>query len=436
MYKISKFTFYCTNSKDEILLFNTFKGLDSVCKLQNIKHLKYFKEQNTDDFTQNVIEQLLNKGIIVESNVNENQKLFCKTIDTIKSNKLVLFINPTEKCNFRCKYCYESFNNDKMSIDTQNQIINYVKGNIHKYSGLHVAWFGGEPLLALNCVRYLSNNFINICKLNKRRYESSMTTNGYLLNVENFKSLLDLKVKKYQITIDGTEAIHNKYRVTTSGKGTFNKIINNLCEIKKLKRKDFLITLRSNITKEVFDNIDKYLEIIESLVINDYRFSTAIFKAGNWLNKADESIRADLIEDNMELKKIYQAILNSNRKINLSTIFLNPGTGTCYAGKLNNFLICADGSVHKCTVTFEDPKTSVGKLKNGNIEVNDFYYTMISNFNNCEEFYSCFNAPICMGNPCPIRKEKNHKCSYLKQSIELILQILDKEHEFPIILEG
>jgi uncharacterized protein len=54
-----------------------------------------------------------------------------------------------------------------MSKNIQDEIIQFVKENIHKYTGLHVAWFGGEPLLATNCINYLSENFIKICHFKK-----------------------------------------------------------------------------------------------------------------------------------------------------------------------------------------------------------------------------------------------------------------------------
>ena len=379
--------------------------------------------------------QLLEKGIIVEEEADEEQKLFYLIMDSIKSDKLVLFINPTEKCNFRCKYCYETFAHGEMTKEKQKELIAFVRNNIHKYSGLHVAWFGGEPLLAKDCIRTLSESFIRICNFNKRRYEASMTTNGYLLNKEVLSELLDLYIKQFQITIDGTKDIHDRNRVTANGLGTYDKITQNLKEIKTLKRCDYSIIIRSNLTIESFKKIDEYLEVLESYCTGDNRFSVAIFKAGNWLDKAQEDIMDQLITNDNNLKEIYTAILNSNKKINLSTLFLNPGSGTCYAGRLNNYLICADGSLHKCTVTFEDPNTKVGEIKSGTIKHNNYFYKMISNFNKCKDIYSCFNAPICMGNPCPIKQKSGSNCSYFKDSLDVILQIFDKQNRFPIIME-
>ena len=63
--------------------------------------------------------------------------------------KMSLVIMPTEKCNFKCKYCYETFRKGKMSPAVQDAIINYVKKNIRNHTELAVIWFGGEPLEAL-----------------------------------------------------------------------------------------------------------------------------------------------------------------------------------------------------------------------------------------------------------------------------------------------
>lgn len=434
MYKVSKYTFCCVNSKHELLLYNTYQGTESFCKLPNDKYWNVLNGREPYEMDDLITQQLVDKGIVVKKTVDENKKLFYKIVDTIKSDKLVLFINSTEKCNFRCKYCYESFTNGTMPLEVQENLIRYVRENIHRYAGLHVAWFGGEPLLALDCVKNLSENFIKICKFNKRRYEASITTNGYLLDVDTFQRLLGYSIKQYQITLDGPQAIHDKYRVAATGTGTFAKIASNLQEIKKLRRRDFAVTIRSNLTLENYKVIDEYLAMLEEFCCDDNRFSVSIFKAGNWLDKAQESILGQLIDNEKSMRMIYQAILDSDRKINLSTMFLNPGNAVCYAGKLNNYLVCSDGSLHKCTVTFEDPQTSIGTLgSQGEMTLNEHYYSMISDFRNCKDIDSCFNAPICMGDSCPTNSKINKKCSYLKDCLDIILQIFDKQNSFELI---
>lgn len=121
---------------------------------------------------------------------------------------------PTEKCNFKCKYCYETFRKGKMSPAVQDAIINYVKKNIRNHTELAVIWFGGEPLEALDVIERLSLAFINICQLARKPYSASMTTNGYNLTPEVYNKLYDLKVYGYQITLDGYKDQHNSQRIS------------------------------------------------------------------------------------------------------------------------------------------------------------------------------------------------------------------------------
>ena len=83
------------------------------------------------------------------------------------SKSLRLIIMPTEQCNFRCQYCYESFKFGKMSLEMQDAIINFVRKNIYKYTEVHLDWYGGEPLLAFDVIQYISENVLKICKCAK-----------------------------------------------------------------------------------------------------------------------------------------------------------------------------------------------------------------------------------------------------------------------------
>ena len=60
-----------------------------------------------------------------------------------------------------------------------------------------------------------------MCRAAKRKYTSSMTTNGYNLTLENFRKLYNLNVYAYQITIDGIRSTHDDLRILKNGEGTF-----------------------------------------------------------------------------------------------------------------------------------------------------------------------------------------------------------------------
>ena len=432
MYKVSKFTYCFENKKGELLLYNSYAGVRSFCKLPNNTFKKIFLENEPPIFSDEITTELLNHGIIVKQNIDENQRLFAQFVEKINSSELCLTINVTEQCNFRCKYCYESHEQGEMSNEVQDNIIKFVRENIQKYSALHIGWFGGEPLLAKKIIFSLSEKLINICKFYKRPYTASITTNGYLLTPDTVQNLLKYKVKYYQVTLDGAPNIHNKYRITCDGKNTYNQIINNLRNMKKLDRKDFIVNLRSNITEESFLTFDDYLKDIEFLCEDDERFYMTVFKVGDWLGNAQEEVKCSLIQQEDGLRRIYQRILDSDRKINLGTLFLNPGSGACYAGKLNKYLIRSNGNVHQCTVTFEKSNTQVGKIEKGKLILNDIHDAMLINPAFCSSYLDCKSAPICMGRPCPAIKD-NKNCLTYNKYLDIMLQIFDKMNWFHLI---
>ncbi|MFR6582323.1 MAG: radical SAM protein [Ruminococcus sp.] len=101
-----------------------------------------------------------------------------------------------------------------------------------------------------------------------------MTTNGYLLTPEVFERLLKLEVYNYQITIDGVQENHDKYRTLKNGAPTFEKIIDNLQNISKnIKSNAFKIAIRANITKESFEHIDEFMDLMYKEFHHDKRFT-------------------------------------------------------------------------------------------------------------------------------------------------------------------
>lgn len=303
---------------------------------------------------------------------------------------------------------------------------------IENFTGLHVSWFGGEPLINRECLLYLSKNFLKISRFYKRRYSADMTTNAYLLDYDTFEEMLDCNIKKFQITVDGTEALHDSQRYLKNGGGTYRQIMDNLNKIMKSKRNDFEITIRVNFTEKLYSVFDEFYRSIEKFLY-DYRFNISFYTVKNIEGKVAQDLKKDIL-DNREnpMALIYKLIYDKPKGLNLKRDMLNPGMGLCYGGKNNNYVIKADGSVFKCTIDFEDKNNQVGILNDGKITLLDRWYSYISDRYNCKEYYSCFFAPVCTGDPCPKKNRNEKACSFLKENIDVILCILDKYKEFDI----
>ncbi len=117
-----------------------------------------------------------------------------------------------------------------MTQKVADLIIDLVRKNLPHVSSLRVVWYGGEPLLGLKWIRYLSPQFRNYCGRLRRKYEASIVTNGYLLTPDISRELTRKhSVTNVQITIDGPPETHNRRRFlrTAPRSGTYETVVNN-----------------------------------------------------------------------------------------------------------------------------------------------------------------------------------------------------------------
>ncbi|WP_231149426.1 4Fe-4S cluster-binding domain-containing protein [Streptococcus equi] len=82
-------------------------------------------------------------------------------------------------CNFRCKYCYEKFENISMTIEVEEAIVEFAEKLLSegKFERFSVQWFGGEPLLGYRTIVRLSEKFLELCSRYDIGYFSGITTN-------------------------------------------------------------------------------------------------------------------------------------------------------------------------------------------------------------------------------------------------------------------
>ncbi|ELP5188911.1 radical SAM protein, partial [Clostridium perfringens] len=199
------------NNDDNFLVYNIFNS--KFLKLENsyFYDMKQFIESDYKELSSTLKEVLEKEKLLLNS--DEIDRLKCN----FEENKVFnLIILPTEKCNFRCVYCYESYEAGTITEETVDNMINIVKQKINEIKVLSVQWFGGEPLLEIDKIEGISDKLITLCNEHNVIYTASMTTNGYFLTLENFKRLKKKRVYSYQITLDGLGKTHNKQRCTVN----------------------------------------------------------------------------------------------------------------------------------------------------------------------------------------------------------------------------
>ena len=286
-----------------------------------------------------------------------------KIANALTNDILTLIIFPTEQCNFRCFYCYESFELGKMNTQTVEAILKLVKTRASSLKQLNISWFGGEPLMAKDIVLYLSEEFQKLAKEFDFAYNGSMTTNGYYLDNKLLKILVDLGVTSYQITLDGTKESHDKIRVMKNQIGSFDTIWGNLLSFREIDSQ-FNIILRIHYTPSTIADIKNFAPILVDTFKNDNRFNL-YFKNVSKLGSENDDILSTCTNNETQEYQMELGLLAKD----FNVIETEPDY-ICYASEANSYMIRSDGSVGKCTVALKDDVNNIGRLKpNGELEL-------------------------------------------------------------------
>lgn len=145
-----------------------------------------------------------------------------------------LMAKPTGSiCNIDCSYCFylekPHANQMRMSDDVlECYIRDYITSAPQKQ--ITFLWQGGEPTLA-GLDFYEKAVALQKKYANGKIIHNSLQTNGILLD-EKWGKFLSKHHFLVGISIDGPEELHNAYRLSKSGKGTFDKVMEGLAQLK------------------------------------------------------------------------------------------------------------------------------------------------------------------------------------------------------------
>lgn len=282
---------------------------------------------------------------------------------------------------------------------------------------MHISWFGGEPLLSPEIIVRLSEKFIQICNTRHLPYSANMTTNGYLLNLDVFDMLYKLKVYDYMITIDGPKELHDKRRITSDGKGSYDVIINNLLKIKDNKQYKFAnVMIRINMSQGFLEKLDDFLQFLGLSFGDDPRFKFMFVPVVKFEGSkfSDSNIYKDHKQLFSKLSKNEMYV----KKLNYSGMKLNSiiSCKKCPAALKNAYVITPDLNVYKCNAHYDFEVNKIGYINTqGDLLIDEalhrkWYLTSKLIRKIPDTCYECAYSPCCcnINSGCPV--------SYLKKT--------------------
>ncbi len=175
------------------------------------------------------LEALRQVNFVIDKNIDELSLIkFCYFRNLYASESLSLIVLPTLWCNLACPYCFEFKKPISMKAEVENALMDWLKSNFKGKRDIHIAWFGGEPLLAKRVIFSLTKQLQEFCNSIDARYAASLTTNGYFLNKEFQDSLPTLSIKQVQVTLDGDKPDHDALKRKRNGGGSFDRVFQNV----------------------------------------------------------------------------------------------------------------------------------------------------------------------------------------------------------------
>jgi len=355
---------------------------------------------------------LKQRRFVIDYDFNEKSLVDYLRDEIIYSNDMLhLSLIPTEACNFRCKYCYQDGVKHFMSNDVIQSIKQFLKRNLRKYNGLYVSWYGGEPLLAKDTVLEIMRYANDKCKEYNIPLYGQITTNGYNLSLELFNELQSNHVLSYMVTIDGTKETHNYQRPHATDDDSYSKILNNLKAIKEnVKRSNFRIGIRINISPNILSVLDDYVDLIGKEFGNDKRFGIIWEWVKDWGGERICS-NFDLITESYEsteYKKYLSKITELGLQIDRGQSITRLGSEMCIASRKNGYLINYNGKVYKCAMALYDPEIEeincIGEIsKEGKLQIDPYKNSLwVGQGNIPNKCGECKHYPECMGLLCPL----------------------------------
>ncbi|QBX79797.1 anaerobic sulfatase maturase [Citrobacter tructae] len=340
------------------------------------------------------------------------------------------------QCNLKCDYCFYLEKEAQFShhahmdeLTLKNFIENYINAGGKE---VYFTWQGGEPTLAgLNLFRQAvtwQQHFAG-----KKKIHNALQTNGILLNDE---WCLFLKEHDFLvgISIDGPQALHDQYRLTRSGKGTFDKVMSAINLLKKhcIAFNTLTVVNNSNahhplevyrFLKSIGSQHMQFIELLEtsepninfnapadtfhlidfSVLPSDYgRFMSAIFT--EWVKE--------------DIGKVFVRQFEST----ISRVLGNGHTSCIFqASCRNNFVLESNGDIYECD-HFVWPEFKVGNIANAELSLLESSRLSAQKQVLANECRECVYKPLCNGG-CPkhrITRGTEARISYFCQGYQMM----------------
>ena len=411
-----------------------------------ITHFKDDKNITEDDIKMLAedIDELIASGKLFTEDIFEANAFDLKNIHTqIKA----LCLHVAHTCNLTCSYCFArqgNFSGEKavMSLETGMRAIDFLIENSEGRTNLEVDFFGGEPLLNWDVVKGIVEYARSVEKKAGKNFRFTLTTNGMNIDDEVIE-FSNREMNNVVLSLDGRKEVHDRFRTTPSGKGSYDIIVPKFQEFVR-KRGDRDYYIRGTYTRNNLDFLNDILHMAD-LGFTELSMEPVVTAPGDpsGLSESDLPVIFEQYE------KLALEMLDRKRKGKPFTFYhymIDLTGGPCIYKRISGcgagteyLAVTPWGDLYPCHQFVGDPEYRMGDIYEGvtNLEARDEF--KLCNSYSRDECKDCWARLYCSGGCSAnsyhatgdIRGVYQYGCELFRKRIEcaIMLKIAEMEEE-------
>ncbi len=401
--KPSSFNVLIPLDDDETIIYNTFSDSRVIVNSELLKAIESCDQPvNRRSSIQEQLEQVVALGIIIDDGVNELKEIeYWAQRVKFDNESFNVTILTTLACNMKCVYCFEQGVSSLASMkkQTAEALCEWISGRLGEVrpKKLIITFFGGEPLLNVAILKYLSISLHEIAAKVRVDFGIELITNGLLLTEEIVHNLIKCGLEWIKVTLDGDEEIHDRMRPRKSGtdSGTYRDIMSNLLMLKG--KIPFIIG--SNYDSRVKKHLPSLYDDLKKNGFNKNDIKEIAFKPilgfPGYKEKSHHHIKAcSFSETDVD---VFPWLTNEVKKRGYKP-YTRIRLGPCDAVRENSYTIDPSGYIYKCAAMAGRTELSLGNISDDSEKI--FFSQQNIAFMTADPWKKCGRCkfiPICGG---------------------------------------
>jgi uncharacterized protein len=385
--------YFLDKKKEKCLIFNTLHR--SILETDH-EVFTLFRNGHIEQIDTGIIDMLQACQIICEDTLDEHELLkimFCR--EKFNATTMGITIIPSHLCNLACKYCYQGHGDvlhSTMNDTVIKKTIAFIKNQSQSCGRLGINLYGGEPFLYPDIGFTLLEELHAFAQKEGKEFTTTVTTNGTLITEDIVQ-----KLKKFdhrvQITLCGSQDVHDTIRVDKQGGGTYERIME---VIALLIRESISFHIRIDVDENNVHSIESLLQDMKQRGFEDI-----------YLGFSPIGEEICYTEMEMEPKRIspqqlsYLADLANQYGFRANPLYIQNFIEGCSALSDSYLTVDPKGDVYKCLATPHYEEHKIGSIdEEGNL-IHTNYQAYVDwtlrdplRIPECRE---CIFSPLCAG---------------------------------------